>query len=117
VFGLEGGDSKNRILSKRGSAIIEPRTNQLFVTDIASKLEDVRRLIAKTDVATKQVLIEARIVEASDTFTRNLGAKLGFTDLRTIRGGDSGYQLGNSNTRIGIGGNMTGVGEVTGQSS
>jgi len=114
VFGLEG-DSKNRILSKRGTAIIEPRTNQLFVTDIASKLEDVRRLIAKTDVATKQVLIEARIVEASDTFTRNLGAKLGFTDLRTIRGGDAGYQLGNGNTRIGIAGNMTGIGEVTGQ--
>ncbi|MYN29531.1 type IV pilus secretin PilQ family protein [Duganella levis] len=116
VFGLDGGaDSKNRILSKRGSAIIEPRTNQVFVTDIPSKLEDVRRLIAKTDVATKQVLIEARIVEASDTFTRNLGAKLGFTDLRTQRGGDSGYQIGNSNTRIGIGGNITGVGETTGQ--
>ncbi|WP_373990170.1 type IV pilus secretin PilQ [Duganella sp. BuS-21] len=115
VFGLEGSDTKNRILSKRGSAIIEPRTNQLFVTDVASKLEDVRKLISKTDVATKQVLIEARIVEASDTFTRNLGAKLGFTDLRTIRGGDAGYQLGNGNTRLGIAGNMTGIGEVTGQ--
>jgi len=115
VFGLEGGEAKSRILSKRGNAIIEPRTNQLFVTDIASRLEDVRRLIAKTDVATKQVLIEARIVEASDTFTRNLGAKLGFTDLRTIRGGDAGYQIGNGNTRIGIAGNMTGIGEVTGQ--
>jgi len=115
VFGLEGGDAKNRILSKRGSAIIEPRTNQLFVTDVASKLDDVRRLIAKTDIATKQVLIEARIVEASDTFTRNLGAKLGFADLRTIRGGDSGYQIGNGSTRIGIGGNLTGVGETTGQ--
>ncbi|MYM28813.1 type IV pilus secretin PilQ [Duganella sp. CY15W] len=115
VFGLEGGDAKNRILSKRGSAIIEPRTNQLFVTDIASKLEDVRRLIAKTDVATKQVLIEARIVEASDTFTRNLGAKLGFSDMRTIRGGDTGYQLGNSNTRVAVSGNLTGVGESTGQ--
>ena len=115
VFGLEGGDAKNRILSKRGSAIIEPRTNQLFVTDIASKLEDVRRLIAKTDIATKQVLIEARIVEASDTFTRNLGAKLGFADMRTIRGGDAGYQIGNGNTRIGIGGNMTGIGQTTGQ--
>ncbi|MBJ7310279.1 type IV pilus secretin PilQ family protein [Rugamonas sp. CCM 8940] len=117
VFGLEGGgaDSKNRVLSKRGSAIIEPRTNQLFVTDIAAKIEDIRKLIAKTDIASKQVLIEARIVEASDSFTRNLGAKLGFADLRTIRGGDSGYQLGNGNTRIGIGGNLTGVGETTGQ--
>jgi type IV pilus assembly protein PilQ len=115
VFGLEGSDTKNRILSKRGSAIIEPRTNQLFVTDIASKLEDVRRLISKTDVATKQVLIEARIVEASDTFTRNLGAKLGFSDMRTVRGGDSGYQIGSGNTRIAIGGNLTGVGQTTGQ--
>ena len=48
----------------------------------------------------------------ADTFTRNLGAKLGFADLRTIRGGDSGYQIGNGNTRIGIGGNITGVGGV-----
>jgi type IV pilus assembly protein PilQ len=119
VFGLDGGsgEQRNRILSKRGSAIIEPRTNQLFVTDIPSKLEDVRKLIAKTDVATKQVLIEARIVEASDTFTRNLGAKLGFSDLRTQRGGDSGWQLGTSNTRLGLGGNITGVGTATGQTT
>jgi type IV pilus assembly protein PilQ len=116
VFGLEGaGDGKNRVLSKRGSAIIEPRTNQLFVTDIAAKLEDIRKLIAKTDVATKQVLIEARIVEASDSFTRNLGARLGFADLRTLRGGDTGYQIGNSTNRIAIGGNLTGIGQVTGQ--
>jgi type IV pilus assembly protein PilQ len=120
VFGLDAGGGAaagagNRVLSRRGSAIIEPRTNQLFVTDIASKIEDVRRLIAKTDVATKQVLIEARIVEASDTFTRNLGAKLGFSDMRTIRGGDSGYQVGGGNTRFAIGGNITGVGETTGQ--
>lgn len=116
VFGLDGAsDVKNRVLSKRGSAIIEPRTNQLFVTDIASKLDDIRKLIAKTDIASKQVLIEARIVEASDSFTRNLGAKLGFADLRTLRGGDTGYQIGGGNTRIGIGGNMTGIGQVTGQ--
>lgn len=119
VFGLDsagGGsaDNKNRVLSKRGSAIIDPRTNQLFVTDIASKIEDIRRLIAKTDVPTKQVLIEARLVEASDNFSRSLGAKLGFADLRTIRGGDSGYQL-NGNNRLAIGGNMTGIGQVTGQ--
>jgi type IV pilus assembly protein PilQ len=56
VFGLDqnGGatsDSRNRVLSKRGSAIIDPRTNQLFVTDIASKIEDIRKLIQKTDIA------------------------------------------------------------------
>jgi type IV pilus assembly protein PilQ len=119
VFGLDAsgasiGDSKNRVLSRRGSAIIDPRTNQLFVTDIPSKIEDIRKLIQKTDVASKQVLIEARLVEANDGFSRNLGAKLGFTDLRGIRGGDAGYQV-NGNQRIAIGGNLLGVGQVTGQ--
>ncbi|HJU71105.1 MAG TPA: type IV pilus secretin PilQ [Paucimonas sp.] len=115
VFGLEGSDGKNRILSKRGSAVIDPRTNQLFVTDIASRLEEIRRLVQKTDIASRQVLIEARIVEADDKFSKNLGARLGFADLRTIRGGDAGYQVGNSNTRIAATGNYLGVGEQTGQ--
>ena len=117
VFGLDGaGDGKNRILSKRGSAVIDPRTNQLFVTDIASRQEEIRKLVQKTDIASRQVLIEARIVEADDKFSKNLGAKLGFADLRTIRGGDAGYQLSsNSNTRIAATGNLSGVGEQTGQ--
>jgi len=116
VFGLDSAsEGKNRVLSKRGSAIIEPRTNQLFVTDIAAKLDDIRKLIQKTDIASRQVLIEARIVEANDTFGRALGAKLGFADLRTARGGDSGYQIGGGNSRIALGGNLTGVGQVTGQ--
>jgi type IV pilus assembly protein PilQ len=118
VFGLDaaGGASegKNRVLSKRGSAIIDPRTNQLFVTDIASKIEDIRKLILKTDIASKQVLIEARLVEATDSFSRTLGAKLGFADLRSLRGGDSGYQI-NGNNRVAVGGNLNGVGVVTGQ--
>ena len=117
VFGLDGApDSKNRILSKRGSAVIDPRTNQLFVTDIASKLEDIRKLVKKTDIASRQVLIEARIVEADDKFSRNLGAKLGFADLRTLRGGDTGYQL-NGNTRAAVTGNYLGLGEQTGQAA
>jgi type IV pilus assembly protein PilQ len=120
VFGLDASgaasstDNRNRVLSKRGSAIIDPRTNQLFVTDVASKIEDIRKLIQKTDVASKQVLIEARLVEANDGFSRNLGAKLGFADLRTLRGGDSGWQV-KGNERVAIGGNLTGVGQVTGQ--
>jgi type IV pilus assembly protein PilQ len=119
VFGLDAaggstGSDRNRVLSKRGSAIIDPRTNQLFVTDIASKIEDIRMLIQKTDVASKQVLIEARLVEANDGFSRNLGAKLGFADLRGFRGGDPGYGVGGSN-RVALGGNLTGIGQVTGQ--
>ncbi|MFZ6646648.1 type IV pilus secretin PilQ [Undibacterium sp. TJN25] len=113
VFGVDGA-STNRMLSKRGSAVIEPRTNQLFVTDIPSKLEEVRKLIQKTDIASRQVLIEARIVEADDTFSRNLGAKLGFADLRGLQGGTAGYQV-SGNQRVAITGNYLGVGEQTGQ--
>lgn len=117
VFGIDSaGDSKKSILSKRGSAVIDPRTNQLFVTDIASKLEEIRGLVQKTDIASKQVLIEARIVEADDKFSRNLGAKLGFSDLRGIRGGDPGYSV-SGNTRVALTGNYLGVGEQTGQAS
>ena len=71
------GAGASRILSSRGSVIFETRTNQLFVTDIAIKLEQVQQLIAKIDVPVRQVLIEARIVEASDTFGKSLGIKLG----------------------------------------
>jgi type IV pilus assembly protein PilQ len=117
VFGLEGGvtssDPRNRVLSRRGSAAIDPRTNQLFVTDIASKLEDIRKLIQKVDIATKQVLVEARLVEANDGFSRNLGAKLGFSDLRGADGGLAGYRVGGK--RVAVGGNLTGVGQTTGQ--
>lgn len=113
VFGVDGA-STNRILSKRGSAVIEPRTNQIFITDIPSKLEEVRKLIQKTDIASKQVLIEARIVEADDKFSKNLGAKLGFTDLRGLRGGDAGYSV-SGNQRVALTGNYLGVGEQTGQ--
>ncbi|NIA00010.1 type IV pilus secretin PilQ [Massilia sp. CCM 8734] len=122
VFGIsadgsqkeEGSDNRSRVLSKRGSAVIDPRTNQLFITDIASKLEDLRKLIQKTDVPSKQVLIEARLVEANDGFSRNLGAKIGFADLRTLRGGNSGYAY-RGNERVAIGGNLVGIGQVTGQ--
>ncbi|HEY5801040.1 MAG TPA: AMIN domain-containing protein, partial [Burkholderiaceae bacterium] len=126
VFGLDGGGASgapaagggggNRILSKRGSATSDPRTNKLFVTDIASKLDEVRKLIAMTDVASRQVMIEARIVEADDTFSRNLGAKLGFADMRTLRGGTAGYSMGpNTTGRAALTGNYLGVGEQTGQ--
>ncbi len=92
----------NRFLSERGSALSEPRTNQLFVTDTASKLEEVRQLLTTLDIAVRQVLIEARIVEARDTFGRSLGVKLGGGDLRAQRGGDGGYSLG-GNDRVAFG--------------
>jgi type IV pilus assembly protein PilQ len=84
-------DPAQRILSKRGSAVVDARTNTLFVQDTPSRLEDVRKLIAKIDVPVRQVMIEARIVEASDTFSKSLGVRLGYHDLRASSGrlGDS----------------------------
>ncbi len=87
-----------RLLSARGSVISEARTNQLFVTDIPSKLEQVQELIAKLDIPARQVMIDARIVEASDTFGKSLGVKLGSTDLRAQQGGTGGYALGGGNS-------------------
>jgi type IV pilus assembly protein PilQ len=70
-------DPLQRILSKRGAASFDLRTNQVFVQDVPSRLEDVRRLAAQVDIPVQQVLIEARIVEANDTFSKNLGVRLG----------------------------------------
>ena len=70
-------DPLQRILSKRGAASFDLRTNQVFVQDVASRLEEVRRLAKQVDIPVQQVLIEARIVEANDTFSKNLGVRMG----------------------------------------
>jgi type IV pilus assembly protein PilQ len=94
-------DATQRILSKRGSAVVDARTNTLFVQDTPTRLEEVRKLIAKIDIAVRQVMIEARIVEASDDFFKNLGIRFGFAQLGAARGpGGSrvttGAELGNT---------------------
>ncbi len=109
-----GSSNTSRILSPRGSVIWETRTNQLFVSDIPSKLEEIQALIAKIDVPVRQVLIEARIVEADDKFGRALGVKLGASDLRGRQGGIPGYNVGGSNY-VTIGGNYAAVGGQTNQ--
>ena len=103
-----GGGTASRILSTRGSVVFETRTNQLFVSDIPSKLEEVQSLIAKIDIAVRQVLIESRIVIADDSFGRSLGIRLGGADLRGVRGGLPGYGVG-GDTRISVGGNLNAV--------
>ncbi|MBA4176600.1 MAG: type IV pilus secretin PilQ [Leptothrix sp. (in: Bacteria)] len=112
--GAGAGNQATRILSPRGSVIFETRTNQLFVNDIPTKLEEIQALIAKIDIPVRQVLIEARIVEAEDTFGRALGVKLGGSDLRGVRGGVPGYGLGGDN-RVAFGGNYAAIGGTTGQ--
>jgi len=91
-----GGGSGLPILSKRGSVVSDPRTNTLFVQDIPSRLEAVRRIIATTDIPVRQVLIEARIVEANDKFGRSLGVRLGTHWFNTSRlfGGPNRYTVG-----------------------
>ena len=111
--GGAGATGTRGLLSARGSVIAEPRTNQIFVSDIPSRLIQVEEMIAKLDVAVRQVLIEARIVEATDTFGKSLGVKLGGGDLRGIRGGDAGYSVGGGN-RIALGGNYNAIGATTG---
>jgi type IV pilus assembly protein PilQ len=69
-----------RLLTARGSAIADARTNQLFVTDVSARLEQVQRMVDLIDVPLRQVMIEARIVEASDSFGKTLGAKLALGD-------------------------------------
>jgi type IV pilus assembly protein PilQ len=105
-------DDKQKILSRRGSAVQDPRTNTVFVQDTAARLEEIRKLIAKIDIPVRQVMIEARIVEAIDTFARNLGVKLGYNDLT-----GRGNQLGGGPTRGMVGGQLAATGYTTGQIS
>jgi len=65
-----------RLLSARGSAMVDVRTNQLFVTDVADKLAQIELLIQRIDIPQRQVLIEARIIEASDSFATSLGVRM-----------------------------------------
>lgn len=67
----------NALLSERGRVTVDERTNNLLIRDTPDKLEDVRRLIDELDIPVRQVLIESRIVVASDDFRRDLGARFG----------------------------------------
>lgn len=94
------------VLSKRGSVVPDERSNKIFVNDVGSRLEDIRRLIAEIDVEIRQVLIEAQIVEASDTFARNLGVRLGF-------GAKTGGLLGSTSDGVSVYRNTIGSGSLS----
>ncbi len=96
-----GGDASPSIISKDGSVNMDARTNTLFVRDTPSRLEDVRKILKQIDVPARQVLIEARVVEANDGYARNLGVKLGYT-------GPPVAAAGGANGVTGIRGGMTG---------
>lgn len=96
-----------RILSKRGNAVADPQSNLLFVNDIPSKLEEIRQFIKAIDIGVRQVLIEARVVEASDTFNRDLGVRMNFLSAR-----QGGTQVGGSGIYSG-GGSYSPSGQVS----
>ena len=110
--GTGGATNNSRILSPRGSVVSEARTNQLFVSDIPSKLEEIQAMITKIDIAVRQVLIEARIVIADDKFGQSLGVRLGALDQRGLKGGTPGWGIGGDN-RVSVGGNINAVGGQT----
>jgi type IV pilus assembly protein PilQ len=91
------GAGSQRVLSKRGTAMADARTNLLFVTDLDARIAQIAELIAKIDRPTPQVMIEARIVEGEAGFSRELGVKLAMTAAaddsasRGLTGG--GYDL------------------------
>ncbi|MCB1888075.1 MAG: type IV pilus secretin PilQ [Rhodocyclaceae bacterium] len=100
---------KQSILSKRGSVVVDERSNKLFVQDVPSKLDELRSLIAEIDLPARQVLIEARIVEASDTFSRDLGARLGFGSMlggKTAANGFPQYNIGGGLEQTGFTGGL-----------
>lgn len=72
-------DPKQKILSKRGNAVLDPRTNTVFVQDTPKYLEQVQAIINKTDVPVRQVMIESRLVIADETYSKALGARFGVT--------------------------------------
>ncbi len=75
--GGNGRDQENGFLSPRGRIVADERTNMLMISDIPKKVAQMRELISKIDRPVDQVLIEGRIVIATDTFARDLGAKFG----------------------------------------
>ncbi|MDR1996570.1 type IV pilus secretin PilQ [Azonexus sp.] len=105
------GNTALRMLSKRGSTISDIQSNLLFVTDIPSKLEEIRAFIKAIDVGARQVMIEARIVEANDQFNRNIGVKLGFINSKPVQLGGSGiFTAGGRMDPANVTGSISGTG-------
>ncbi|UCV15321.1 type IV pilus secretin PilQ [Quatrionicoccus australiensis] len=86
-------NSALKMLSKRGSVIADDQSNILFVNDTPSKLDEIRAFIKAIDTGARQVLIEARVVEATDDFNKQLGAKLNFFNSRASTYSGSGINM------------------------
>ncbi|EMT2778101.1 type IV pilus secretin PilQ [Neisseria gonorrhoeae] len=97
ILRLDNADTtgnRNTLVSGRGSVLIDPATNTLIVTDTRSVIEKFRKLIDELDVPAQQVMIEARIVEAVDGFSRDLGVKFGATGRKKLKNETSAFGWG-----------------------
>lgn len=112
--GGDGIHASRTALSSRGSVTFDDATNKLFVTDIGSKLEEISLLLQQIDLPPQQVLIEARIVEATKGFSRDLGVRLG---VGASGGKIIGYRDGNPIRRASIGSSLDSTMSTAGQTS
>ncbi|EMT8210442.1 type IV pilus secretin PilQ [Neisseria gonorrhoeae] len=97
ILRLDNADTtgnRNTLVSGRGSVLIDPATNTLIVTDTRSVIEKFRKLIDELDVPAQQVMIEARIVEAANGFSRDLGVKFGATGRKKLKNETSAFGWG-----------------------
>jgi type IV pilus assembly protein PilQ len=101
--GATGAGAPSRgMLTARGGISVHDGTNQVFVRDTAAVIEAIREVIRNVDIPPKQVMIEARIVEASTNFTNNLGMRLRLADSSAL--GNRGYEVpGTNGTRVALG--------------
>jgi type IV pilus assembly protein PilQ len=101
------GNATNTILSERGSAIVDERTNTIILTDTEEKINEFKRLIDEIDVPIKQVLIEARIVIANTDFKKELGVTWGLAGIDKLAGGTIGSAFGDKT--LGFSGRRSGL--------
>ncbi|MDE2196583.1 MAG: type IV pilus secretin PilQ [Gammaproteobacteria bacterium] len=87
IAALIKGSGTASMLSKRGSLSVDTRTNTLLVQDTSANIASIRQMVVKLDVAVKQVLIESRVVIATNDFTRQLGVRFGANGIRQTSGG------------------------------
>ena len=105
--GSREGNATNTILSERGSAIVDERTNTIILTDTEEKINEFKRLISEIDVPIKQVLIEARIVIANTDFKKELGVTWGLAGIDKLSGGQ--FSSASGDRTLGFSGRRSGL--------
>lgn len=105
--GPQGRNSTGTILSDRGHAIVDDRTNSIILTDTEEKINEFRTIIDQIDIPIRQVMIEARIVVANNDFRKELGTRISGAQLSTNNNGDSNLITGGLDGLFDSGGNHT----------